>query len=328
MPLKNSTEVIKSAEKLPAMPPQRGYADFDAFVANTDKVTAVFDRVVKDEENLYEIEFEWRDDRVLDLKEAKAQIELAKTKVKIARYTLRDFPKARKRLAECKRDEKWYDRKELYEINGRGKQQKWTLSRRVVSEQIALLLASFQNARPGTPKVFARMLTEEVYAYNPNACVLESACRQVRREKDFPPSIAEVLKAIKQEDSAWSVRWTTLLEGDIEQTQQELEETIAKAEAKIVAAEAKFAEREAKEKAAEEKRKAYCEAYGRIPFDEQRAYEAGRRMRSDAWRYRGQPMPPMPAYYQGKERETQAYEAGLAGEQIPGLDLKTNGAAG
>src|SRR5215831_8363736 len=66
------------------------------------------------------------------------------------------------------------------------------------------------NARPGTPKVFGRMLTEEVYANSPNACVLESACRQVRRTKDFPPSIAEVLKAIDKEGDAWCERWEWL----------------------------------------------------------------------------------------------------------------------
>jgi hypothetical protein len=330
VPLKNAVQVIKSAEKLPATLPKREYADFDAFVANTDKVTTVFARVWEDEQRLCEIEFEWLqwpDSRSLDLKEARAQIERAKMKVQLARYTLREFPQARKRFAQCKRDVKWYDRKELYEVKGKGKREKWTLSRRVVSEEIGLLLASFQNARPGTPEAFGKMMIEEVYANGPNACVLESACRQVRREKDFPPSIAEVLKAIDKESSAWCDRWTTLIEADIDQTQREFEETIARAEAKIVAAEAEFAEREAREKAAEEKRKAYYEAYERIPRDEQRAFEEGRRMRSDAYRYKGQPMPPMPSYWQGKERETQAYEAGLAGEEIPGLELKTNRAA-
>jgi hypothetical protein len=326
--LKNSTavEVVKSSEKLPAPQAKREYADFDAFVANVDKLTAVIERAFKDQEHLSDIEFEWAEwpeHQWFDLKQARARVETAKTKVQLARYTVREFPSARKREAKCKREVKWYDRKELYDIKGKGKREKWTLSRRVVSEQIALLLASFQNSRPGTPKVFGRMLTEEVYAYNPNACVLENACRHVRREHDFPPSIAEVLKAIKKESSAWSNRWDTLEYG-LGTLQQELEEYIAETEAKIAPAEAKLAAREAKERAEEERRRLYREAYDRIPFDEQRAYEAGRRMRGDAYRYKDRPMPPMPQFYEGKEREIRAYQAGLAGEQIPGLELKAN----
>jgi hypothetical protein len=268
--LKNSTalEVVKSAEKLPAPQAKREYADFDIFVENVDKLTALIERASEDQEHLSDIEFEWvekSEDHAVDLKAARAKVELVKRKVQLARYTLREFPSARKREAACKRDEKWYDRKELYDIKGKGKREKWTLSRRVVSEQIGMLLGSFQNARPGTPKVFARMLTEEVYAYNPNACVLESACRYVRREQDFPPSIAELLKAIKKETSAWSDRWDTLQYG-IGTLQQDLERDVAEAEAKIAEAEPKLAAREAKERAEEERRRLYREAYDPNPI--------------------------------------------------------------
>jgi hypothetical protein len=134
--------------------------------------------------------------------------------VESAKRTLPQFPKASKRLAYFKRDENWYNRKEPYDIKGKGESEQWTLSRRVVSEQVGLLLASFQNSRPGTPKVFGRMVVEEVYANNPNACVLESACRRVRRNQDFPPSIAEMLKAIKNERDAWVERWEYLDDND------------------------------------------------------------------------------------------------------------------
>jgi hypothetical protein len=210
--LKTSTavDVIKSAEKPPATKPERGYAHFDAFVANADKLVAFLNGVNKTIGRLVlDDRFEWiekPDHYSFDFERAKQDLASAKYAIKSARADLSTFSRMRKRLAEFKRDLKWYNRKELYEIKGRGKRQQWTLSRRVVTEQIALLLASFQNARPGTPKVFGRMLTEEVYANSPNACVLESACRQVRRTKDFPPSIAEVLKAIDKEGDAWCER--------------------------------------------------------------------------------------------------------------------------
>ena len=73
--------------------------------------------------------------------------------MQLAKDTLSDFPRIRKRLAAATRDLNWYDRDELYE--GRGKRKH--LSRRVVSEQIALLLASFANLKPGSPEEFSHM---------------------------------------------------------------------------------------------------------------------------------------------------------------------------
>ena len=195
--LKKSTalEVVKSAQKLPAVRRKREYGDFDAWVASVDKLEAFVERVASDVYQLSD-RFDWLeepDDHYIDLERAKQQLAGAETNVRLAKERLPAFPGARKRLAKALRDHKWYDREELYEVKGSSKNGEMTLSRRVVSEQIALLLASYQNSRPGTPKVFGKMLIEEVYAYRPNACVLESACRRVRRQKSFPPSIAEVL---------------------------------------------------------------------------------------------------------------------------------------
>jgi hypothetical protein len=331
VPLKNSTavEVVKSP-KLPATKREREYGDFDAFVVNADKLVAFFSGVDKAIDRLvFDDQFEWvdkPDHYGIDLEREKQKIHSAKYDVESARHALSQFPQARKRLAAFKRDVKWYDRKELYEIRGKGKRETWTLSRRVVTEQIAVLLASFPNSRPGTPKVFGRMLTEEVYANNPNACTLESACRRVRREKDFPPSIAEVLKAIDKEGDAWCNRWALQDEngGDAaDYFQRRLENAIAEAEPLIAEAEAKLAEREAKEKAAEEQRKAYREAYQRIPVEERRAFENGQHVS------RWVKPPPMPEEYlrEGHEREALAYHAGFDGKPIPGLEVKTNGAA-
>jgi hypothetical protein len=327
VPLKNTAVAVVKSPQLPATPPKREYGDFDAFVENADNLLSFFGRISEREERLYDIQFEWvewGDNCPIDLEQAKQQIQSAKWTVDSARHLLTQFSWARKRLAECKRDERWYDRKELYQIKGKGKREKWTLSRRVVSEQIAVLLGSFQNVRPGTPEAFSKMMIEEVYAANPNACVFESACRHLRRtEEDFAPSIAKVLKAIKNECEAWSDRWE-LLRYDGDDMRRDLEKAIAEAEAKIAPAEAKLAEREAKAKAEEERRKAYQEAYARIPKDEQQAYRDGQRDRSYNQNcYRDGPQRSMPEQYrrEGREREVVAYCAGLAGKEIPGLGL-------
>jgi hypothetical protein len=336
--LKNSTaiEVVQSA-KLPAAKPKREYADFDRFVANADKLVAFFERADQQYNRLAAVEFKWleKDERcVFDLERAKQEIAVAKYSVESARGILLNFPQMQKRLAEYKRDVKWYDRKDLYEIKGKGKREQWTLSRRVVSEQMALLLASFQNSRPGTPKAFGRMIIEEVYANNPNACTLESACRRVRRTHDFPPSIAEMLKAIDKEGDAWCSRWEYLDSDDNAAESSDvffrrhLEETITEAESTIAKAQAKLDEREAKEKAAEAKRQAYREAYERMPSEQRRAYENGKRDRSyNQNSYCRGEHRTMPQEYldEGREAEVFAYVAGKSGQQIPGLEIKLNG---
>src|SRR5262249_14652611 len=163
-----------------------------------------------------------------------------------------------------------------------------------------------------------------------NAIVLESACRHVRREHNFPPSIAEMLKAIKNAQSAWCDRWETL-DWNIDDSRQMLEKLVAEAEAQIAEGEAKLAEREAKlaereakekakEKAAEERRRLYREAYERMPANERRAFEEGQRHR----RFHEEHRPEIPAEYGDEDHlsEFNAYYAGLAGEEIPGLELK------
>jgi hypothetical protein len=281
--LRNSTAVqVVSSPKLPAPKPQRDYSSFDEFVANVDNLVSFSKVVWGYMERLDELE----EDRLVAF--AKQEIVRARTNLDFAKNVLGQYARARKRLADFRRDAKWYDRKELYEVTGKGKHQRRKLSRRVVTEQIALLLASFQSSRPGAPKAFSRMLIEEVYAADPNACVLESACRRVRREKDFPPSIAEVLKAIKTENEAWCDRWELMEEGDplheewLRGSITEAESTIAKAEAQLAERERKEAERlarfeqerkEAAERAAAEKAEREAKEAERARRFEQRERE-------------------------------------------------------
>ena len=70
-----------------------------------------------------------------------------------------------------------------------------------------MLVGSFPNAGPHDAQGYTRMLIEEIYASEPGACVLESACRRIRRTMKFPPSIAEFLKVLDEEGSRWCNRW-------------------------------------------------------------------------------------------------------------------------
>ncbi len=244
--LLKSTAVDVVQSQLPAKPAKREYLDFDRFVAALDELVGFFNAI---EREIDDLDFEeYHGGTFDDLERMRTLVGIANEKLDYARGRLPAFGDVQRRLAEVKRDAKWYDRKELYDITRKGKREQWWLSRRVVAEQMALLLASFQNSRPGTPKVFGRMMTEEVYANGPNACVLESACRQVRREKDFPPSIAEVLKAIEKQGQAWCDRWSVLDdEWYINSMERRFKSAIADAESKLGEMQAKLTEQEAAE---------------------------------------------------------------------------------
>jgi len=104
------------------------------------------------------------------------------------------------------------------------------------------------------------MTVKEVYANDPNAVVLESACRRLRRTEEFV-SVAAILKAIETENTAWAGRWE-MLEGNIaDYWQAKLGKTIGKAGSMIAKAKTKLVDLEA----AEAKRQARREAYARIP---------------------------------------------------------------
>jgi hypothetical protein len=83
----------------------------------------------------------------------------------------------------------------FYEDNGNG-----LLKRRIIEEQVALLLGSFPNAGPHNPAVYSGMLVEEIVAAEPCAVALEATCREIRRTKNFAPTIAEVLKILKEKN--------------------------------------------------------------------------------------------------------------------------------
>jgi hypothetical protein len=83
----------------------------------------------------------------------------------------------------------------------------WTtqqITRRVVAEEVAMLIGSFPNANPTSPKVYVRMLIEEIMAANPSFVALEGTCRELRRTKTFAPTIAEVLEVLRKQEECWS----------------------------------------------------------------------------------------------------------------------------
>ena len=174
----------------PAKPAPRAYADFDEWLALGNKLAEAYDRIC---ELILEVEAD--EPYVIESKGRKIP---CGTPSRAARGLLRDWPLDKLAAKAAEFVNGWdhvYGREELYEAKGENKY--WRLHRRVICEQLAALIGSFPNAVPHSPEVYTAALIEEIVAANPGAVQLEAACRWLRRNCTFPPSIAEALKALR-----------------------------------------------------------------------------------------------------------------------------------
>jgi hypothetical protein len=77
------------------------------------------------------------------------------------------------------------------------------IRRQFVGDKIGFLIGSFPNAGPHNPEIYVAMLIEEIVAANPSASALEATCRQIRRTATFVPTLAEVLKILREQETFW-----------------------------------------------------------------------------------------------------------------------------
>jgi hypothetical protein len=59
------------------------------------------------------------------------------------------------------------------------------------------------NQTPQNPKLYSRMLIEEIIAARPNACALEATCREIRRTQKLLPSGPKVLEILRRQMERW-----------------------------------------------------------------------------------------------------------------------------
>ena len=104
-----------------------------------------------------------------------------------------------------------------------------------VSKVLALLVASFPTSNVQNPKIFTRLMLEDVAALEPGFEVLDTACRELRTTKTFMPAIAEIVAAIEKHKNIWLDRWNVLDYAEV--WYEELTEAITKSEAAIAAEE-------------------------------------------------------------------------------------------
>jgi len=75
-----------------------------------------------------------------------------------------------------------------------------------LQEQLTLLLGAFPSSSTPDPMVYSRMMLNEVTAAEPSVIALTMACSKLRRTLQWPPSIADVLKTIREEEACWQYR--------------------------------------------------------------------------------------------------------------------------
>jgi hypothetical protein len=185
--LKSNAPTIRSPRQPPPEPP-RDYSEFDTFVKLADGLL----------ESCRQIE------RLVEQMNAATKPERL---IDNAEWWLAREDDHMRRVKQFHEYRDYYSRDELYDYDDG-----WVLKHRVVSDQAAVLVGSFPNTNPHSPECYPVMLIEEIRARKPNACVLESACRRIRRTAKFAPAISEVLEAIEQENIHWGDRW---LIGDV-----------------------------------------------------------------------------------------------------------------
>jgi hypothetical protein len=98
-----------------------------------------------------------------------------------------------------------------------------------IAKHLAGLVLSFPNARPPSPELYSRALAEEVSSLRPTLWALEFACRKLRRELDFPPTVAEVVEAVRGVEDLLKgcLKRLLTLEADIAFARQHMEEELA-----------------------------------------------------------------------------------------------------
>jgi hypothetical protein len=193
--LKSSVPAVKRSAPLPSVR-ARAYRDFDDWAGMGDLLQETFNAWDRYDDGDF--------DR-LSLAETRAALELAESYAAAARG---QYIAAKVKEFE----EGWplYQRDELYEEcplspNLLNIHSEYVLTRRVVGEQLAVMLATI-NQKPQHPKLYSRLMVEEIIAAKPSAVALESTTREIRRTMTFLPSAPEVLKVLRKEMERWSCR--------------------------------------------------------------------------------------------------------------------------
>jgi hypothetical protein len=104
-------------------------------------------------------------------------------------------------LAVFDRDEFYRETKaRRYDLDGPATSRQ--ITRRYVSEQVAMLISGFINAKSAT-ELFTFRLVLAIEAANPSAIVLEATCRELILAKPIVPAVSEVIEELGRQGEWW-----------------------------------------------------------------------------------------------------------------------------
>jgi hypothetical protein len=210
---------VVSSPPPPAKPPARAYADFDKWL----------DLAAELESYGHEVR-----EIIARLKSGNDPAAVMEGSRLLAS---RPRDKLAAQVAKVIEGEEFYNRDELYDWDHEGDSDA-VLFRRVIAEQVGLLLGSYPNAVPHDPEAFVLMMIEEIARAEPSAIDLERACRSLRRTLKFPPTIPEMLEAIEKARSDYPPVYLCRVmtkgeEAVILERRKALEAAVTKAEAAL-----------------------------------------------------------------------------------------------
>jgi hypothetical protein len=210
VPLKSNNTTVGKSPKLPAVKARHEWRDFD------------------DHTRVAEVLMRRLDEVNAGCAKKPFNLEAAKFDASWRAGTLameREFDEGRE----------FFEREELYQKTKKSQPDLldcWSnrvITRRVVAEQVGVLLGSFPNSNPHNAEVYTRVMIEEIVAAKPSASALEATMRHLRRNSTFAPSVAEMLKVLREKMELWS----GYHEMYVAECYDALDEKIAQAEAKL-----------------------------------------------------------------------------------------------
>jgi len=207
-----TNDLTTKGGKPPAKKQARAYSDYDDFVVDADwlvdfiniDLTETHEKLNRCTEKIAAIRAGLREPN------ADTEQEYANCIENLKLFKKHMLPQAEETLKRYRADLDYYDRDELYgEENRHGVR---GVKRSVITMQMIALLDAFNNTNPGNPKVFCKLLVEEILASKPTALALESARRAFLRPpvQKYSPQISEVHAAIAVQDKKWSDRFSVL----------------------------------------------------------------------------------------------------------------------
>jgi hypothetical protein len=228
---KNSTNltVVQNTPPVPVITRHH----FDQMIAEIDALVETCNRMRDAYEELENAVYKHQDYRgESHEKRALRALERAEN---IQASTDPQWPDIERRLAKVRADLVHYHHPSMYNDG-------WHFKPEIIAAKVADMLGSFPNAGPHDPERYVPALIEEIIGHGDLGPVIESAIRHVVRQSKFPPSIAEMLKALEHESTAWCDRWRVVDtrdqydEGDsLAYWREELPNTIAWARTELAA---------------------------------------------------------------------------------------------